>query len=110
MNAILKSSLKNISEVCRRFGVKRLSAFGSAARGDEMDEQSDIDLIAEFGASVDGGGLADRYLDFAEEAERLLGRKVDLLTENSIRNPIFRSQIEADRKVLYEASTAQATG
>ena len=110
MNAVLRSSQKKISEVCRRFGVKRLSAFGSAARGDEMDEQSDIDLIAEFGASVDGGGLADRYLDFAEEAERLLGRKVDLLTENSIRNPIFRSQIEADRKVLYEASTAQATG
>ena len=74
------------------------------------NEQSDVDLIAEFGASVDGRGLADRYLDFAEEAERLLGRKVDLLTENSIRNPIFRSQIEADRKVLYEASTAQATG
>ena len=40
MNAVLKSSLKKVSEVCRRFGVKRLSTFGSAARGDEMNEQS----------------------------------------------------------------------
>ena len=62
----------------------------------------------EFGPSNDGRGLADRYLDFAEEAERVLGRKVDLLTENSIRNPVFRSQVEADRKVLYEARAEEA--
>lgn len=105
MNPVLEKNLTKMTEACRRFGVSRLSAFGSAARGGKDRLSSDVDLIVEFGPSGDGQGLADRYLDFAEEAERVLGRKVDLLTENSIRNPIFRSQVEADRKVLYETRT-----
>jgi hypothetical protein len=108
MTAVLRNNLQKVTEACRRFGVTRLSAFGSAAREDHLTDRSDVDLIAEFGPSQDGRGLADRYLDFAEEAERLFGRKVDLLTENSIRNPVFRSQVEADRKILYEAFPAQA--
>ena len=108
MTAILEKNLARMTDACRRYGVTRLSAFGSAAREDGMREDSDVDLIAEFGPSNDGRGLADRYLDFAEEAERVLGRKVDLLTENSIRNPVFRSQVEVDRKVLYEARAQEA--
>lgn len=108
MNIVLKKNLTKMTETCRRYGVTRLSAFGSAAREGEIGEDSDVDLIAEFGPPNDGRGLADRYLDFAEEAERVLGRKVDLLTENSIRNPVFRSQVEADRKVLYEARAEEA--
>jgi hypothetical protein len=108
VTAILKKNLARMTDACRRYGVTRLSAFGSAARGDDRDGKSDVDLIAEFGPTADGRGIADRYLDFAEEAERVLGRKVDLLTENSIRNPVFRSQVEADRKVLYEARTQEA--
>jgi predicted nucleotidyltransferase len=110
VTAILEKNLARMEDACRRYGVTRLSAFGSAARGDDRSGKSDVDLIAEFGPSPDGRGLADRYLDFAEAAEQVLGRKVDLLTENSIRNPVFRLQVEADRKVLYEARAEKAAG
>jgi len=36
-----------LADVCRRYGVKELSLFGSAVRG-EMRSESDIDLIVEF--------------------------------------------------------------
>ena len=48
------------------------------------------------------GTYADRYLDFADALERLLGRKVDLLTERCIRNPYFRREVEAARQVIYD--------
>lgn len=109
METILGKSLLGVADICRKHGVQKLSVFGSVARGDAQDSDSDIDLIAEFGPNIDPRGVSDRYLDFAEETEHLLGRKVDLLTEKCIRNPHFRRQVAADRHILYDAQTSQAT-
>jgi predicted nucleotidyltransferase len=38
----------------------------------------------------------------ANELERLLPRRVDLVTERSVRNPYFRQVIEATRQPVYE--------
>jgi predicted nucleotidyltransferase len=48
------------------------------------------------------GEYADRYLDLADSLERLFQCRVDLVTEESIRNPYFRREIEATRQRLYE--------
>jgi predicted nucleotidyltransferase len=38
-----------IAELCRRYGVKRLELFGSAARGEDFEPgRSDIDFLADF--------------------------------------------------------------
>jgi uncharacterized protein len=60
------------------FGVRRMGLFGSFAR-DEADEDSDVDLVVEFERPV---GL--RFVDLAEHLERVLGRKVDVLTPAGI--------------------------
>ena len=44
-----------MAEICRRYGVKELSVFGSAARGD-MQPGSDIDLLVEFEPGSHVGG------------------------------------------------------
>jgi predicted nucleotidyltransferase len=41
----------SLAEVCRRYGVKELSLFGSAARS-EMSQDSDIDIMVEFQPGV----------------------------------------------------------
>jgi hypothetical protein len=48
-------------------------------------------------------GYADRYLALAEALERLFNRPVDLLTERSLRNPILKTAIAADRFIIYGA-------
>jgi|SRR6266853_512213 len=90
-----------LAEICRRFGVRRLDLFGSAARGDFEPGSSDFDFVVSF-ADKSPGSYADRYFDFAEALEHLLGHKVDLLTERSIRNPYFRREVESTRQILYE--------
>jgi len=62
------------------FGIRRIGLFGSFAR-DEADDSSDVDLIVEFERPV---GL--RFVDLAEHLERVLGRKVDMLTPAGIRS------------------------
>jgi predicted nucleotidyltransferase len=43
---------KTLADLCRRYQVRELSLFGSAARG-EMRPDSEIDLLVEF--SAEGG-------------------------------------------------------
>ena len=78
-----------------RHGVKRIALFGSHARGDERAD-SDIDLIVEFDA---GRKNYDNFIEICFFLEDLLGRKVDLLTPESM-SPYIRPFIEKD--VQYE--------
>lgn len=74
---------ESFPELSRRYGLKRIGIFGSVAR-DSQSEDSDVDLVVEFERPV---GL--RFVDFADELERILGTKTDILTPfgiDSIRN------------------------
>jgi uncharacterized protein len=102
MNSLLDRRSDDVAEICRRHGVERLEAFGSAGRTDFDSSSSDLDFIVRFSLPHDRG-YADRYLDLAEALEKLFGRPVDLLTERSLRNPIFKQAIAADRRIVYGA-------
>ncbi|MDZ4184147.1 MAG: nucleotidyltransferase family protein [Desulfuromonadales bacterium] len=69
-------------------GVSRIGLFGSALRG-EMRPESDLDFLVEFRS---GEKNYDHFCELAEMLERLFGRKVDLLTVESI-SPILRQRI-----------------
>ncbi|MGH8016856.1 MAG: nucleotidyltransferase family protein [Opitutaceae bacterium] len=94
-----RSSL--IAEICRRYDVERLEVFGSASRGDSAF--NDVDLIVRF-AHPGQPGYADRYFELAEALEQALGRRVDLLTERSLRNPVFVEMVNRDRRTIYAAA------
>ena len=98
---------REIAALCEKYRVVRLEVFGSAARGGFDAATSDIDLIAEF-ASTREPGYADRYMDFADALEALLGYKVDLLTPPSIRNRHFAENIKRDAILIYDATNPQA--
>jgi predicted nucleotidyltransferase len=102
MHLMEHASLSEVAEICREHGVERLDIFGSAVRSDFDPSSSDLDFIVRFAPPHDRG-YADRYMGFAEALEALFGRPVDLLTERSLRNPIFKQNIAADRRTLYGA-------
>lgn len=77
-------------EIVRRFGIKQLGIFGSAAR-DEMHEGSDIDILVEFQASP----TFDGYMDLKFYLEDLFHTNVDLVIEDTVK-PRMRPFIEKD--------------
>ena len=107
MSSVLGKNKGKLAEVCRRFGVRRLEVFGSAVREDFDPAKSDFDFIVSF-ADKTPGTYADRYFDFAAAIEKLLGRRIDLLTERSIRNPYFRREVEAARQIVYDERSQEA--
>jgi predicted nucleotidyltransferase len=100
--AKLHASEPQLAELCRACGVERLELFGSA-RGDVWEpEGSDVDLLVRFRV-LSRPGIADDYLRLAEGLESLLGCEMDLLTEESVRNPFFRQRVEETREPVYAA-------
>lgn len=95
--------------LCRAFGVERLEVFGSAADGRFDPARSDIDLIVTL-APDPARSISTRYFALADELERLLGRHVDLLTNQPIRNPYLRRAVDASRRDLYVHAPAEAPG
>ncbi len=77
-------------ELTARFGVKRLGLFGSAAR-DELRDDSDIDLLVQF----EGMATFDGYFGLKDRLEALLGRQVDLVTEQGLK-PRVRRNVQKD--------------
>ena len=102
----IRNKQPQLAAVCRRFGVRKLDLFGSAATGAFDAATSDIDFI------VDLGGhdvtVVDRFLDLADALEALFDRPVDLITVKSVRTPLFRTEVDRSRTTLYDASTDQA--
>jgi len=88
-----------IAAVCRRYGVRELSLFGSAARN-EIGPDSDIDLIVDYLPSAHPS-LFD-LIGLKDELSDLLGRKVDLGVKRSIK-PRYKDPIFAEARVIYAA-------
>jgi predicted nucleotidyltransferase len=76
----IEASIATIEDEIRGLGVRRLRLFGSAAR-DEARQGSDIDVLVEF---EPGRKSYRRLLDLAELLEATLGRRVDLVTTESL--------------------------
>ena len=91
-----------LQALCRRYGVRRLELFGSAATGQDRPGESDLDFLVEFDPLPDGG-YADAYFGLLESLEELFGRPADLVVTSAIRNPFFREAVERTKALLYAA-------
>ncbi len=81
--------------------VKRISVFGSYARGEETVE-SDVDLLIALKPSNMRPVLGlFEFIRLEQELEKKLGHEVDLVTEDGL-NLRRKPFIEKDRVVLYE--------
>jgi predicted nucleotidyltransferase len=90
---------KALAAICRKYSVKKMSLFGSAARG-ELRPESDVDLLVEFkpkqGPSLWG------LTDMQDALTPLFGgRQVHIAGPGILDNPYRRKTIERDLQVLY---------
>jgi len=92
-----------IAKLCRKHGVRRLVLFGSAAAGEFDPARSDLDLLVEFEA-LSPLDHANAYFGLADDLEALVGRRVDLVEPQVIRNPYLKRSIEESQETLYVAS------
>lgn len=102
MTSLLRQHRAEVEALCRRYHVRRLELFGSAATGQDRTGESDLDFLVDFD-SVPARGYADDYFGLREALEALSGRAVDLVVASAIKNPYFRQLVERTKTLVYAA-------
>jgi predicted nucleotidyltransferase len=87
-----------LAHLCRQYHVSSLKVFGSVLRGDDRAD-SDIDVLVKFTRPLSLLHL----IRFERELSDVFGRKVDLVTEQSL-SDYLRPSIVADSQVIYDVS------
>ena len=98
---LLTKYRSEIDALCRKHKVAVLYVFGSIM-GEKFNAESDIDFVVRFD-DVKLEDYADNYLDLCEALEKLVGRRVDLVVESSIKNPYFQEEVDETKQLLFAA-------
>lgn len=101
MHKIIKDNLDELNKLCAKYDVKSMYIFGSVLKRD-FNQDSDIDILVDF-KELSIEQYTDNYFDLHHDLEKLLGRKIDLITERSLTNPYLIKSIEESRQLLYAA-------
>ena len=90
-----------LAAICRKYGVKKMQLFGSAARN-ELRPDSDVDLMVEFKRS--SRTTSFDLVHMRDELSPLFGkREVNIASREILENPYRRKTILPDLRTLYEA-------
>jgi uncharacterized protein len=89
MHPLLEAHRAELLSMASKRGITRVRVFGSMCR-DDVDDGSDVDLLVTLAPGISGLALGGLLLD----AQELLGRRVDVVTEASL-HPALRDQVMA---------------
>ena len=91
---------RKLAAICRKYGVRKMSVFGSAARN-ELRPDSDIDLLVEFKTA--GNSTLFDLVHLQDELSPLFGnRQIHIAGPEILENPYRRKTIAPDLRTLYE--------
>lgn len=78
--SLIKQLLSH-NETIKGFGVEKLRVFGSFAKDVNIKDDSDVDLLVDFDPDRK---TFDNFIELAYFLENLLGRKVEIVTPQSL--------------------------
>jgi uncharacterized protein len=90
--------LTNNQAKIKSFGVKRLGLFGSFAKDINIRHQSDVDFLVEF---EQGKKTYDNFMELSFYLEKLLGRKIELVTQKSLSKYIGPHILKQVENVIF---------
>ncbi len=100
MNPSLELDHDALAEFCRKWRISQLSIFGSALRED-FGPKSDLDFLVSFEPG-DPWDLRE-LVDMRDELVSVVGREVDIVAKEALRNPWRKREILRTCEVLYAA-------
>jgi uncharacterized protein len=91
---------KEILSICNKYKINEFSIFGSSLR-DDFSKDSDIDVMVSF--QKDSNISLFDLIEIEQGLSKLLGRDIDLVEKESLKNPIRKKNILATREIIYAA-------
>ena len=101
----IRKNLSLFSDICKNHGIKSLYAFGSSVTEQFNPQRSDIDLLVEM-EDMDPLEKGEKLLSLWDKLEDFFQRKVDLLTQKSLKNPFLLENIDKTKILLSDMMRA----
>ena len=92
-------NIENLNKLCINYNVEKMYLFGSVLNSN-FNKDSDVDLLVKF-KEIELAEYFDNYINFKEKLVELFGREVDLLEEQTLRNPILIKSINSSKELVY---------
>jgi uncharacterized protein len=100
INSSIQAYLPQVIELFKKHKIKKAYIFGSALT-DNFNNDSDVDFLVSLQDGLNPEDAGEHLWDLEYELKDLLKRDVDLLTERSLRNPYFISEVNSTKVVIY---------
>lgn len=89
----------DVKKLCTLYNVEKMYLFGSVLNSN-FNAKSDIDFLVKF-KTIELSNYFDNYINLKENLEKLLGRNVDLVEEQTLKNPILINSINKSKELIY---------
>lgn len=96
---LIDQNIESLKRLCNIYNVDKMYLFGSALTSN-FTEESDIDFLVKF-KSIELSEYFENYMNFKENLESLFGREIDLLEEQTLKNPILINSINKSKELIY---------
>lgn len=98
---LIELNMQHIIALCRRYGVRTLSVFGSVLT-DRFYDESDVDLLVDFEPqNYEEFDYVTNYFNLRDALESLFKRKVDLIEYGNNLNPLFKAMVDKKKRLIY---------
>lgn len=97
---LITDNLQKIIALCKKYKVKTLYVFGSILTP-RFNENSDVDFSATFYHDPDPLTAGENFMDFYMALEDLMGRNIDLVDEDYLKNPYFIEELNETKQLIY---------
>ena len=96
---LIDQNIESLKRLCNIYNVDKMYLFGSALTSN-FTKESDIDFLVKF-KSIELSEYFENYMNFKENLESLFGREIDLLEEQTLKNPILINSINKSKELVY---------
>jgi len=98
---LIELNMDKIIALCKKYKVDKLWVFGSILT-DRFNDDSDVDFLVDFEEDkIDLLDYADNFFNLIHAIEDVIGRKIDLVVNKTIRNKVFRNEVNNSRQLLW---------
>ncbi|WP_445735962.1 nucleotidyltransferase family protein [Mariniflexile sp.] len=94
-----EKNIQTLKSLCKKHKVEKLYLFGSATN-ESFNDKSDIDFLVSFNTS-DLSLYFENYMAFKEKLRKLFKRDIDLVEEQTLKNPILINSINKSKELIY---------
>ena len=96
---LIELNIDKIIALCKKYKVDKLFVFGSILTN-RFSPESDVDFVVRFNKSQITDYFSN-FFDLKYALEDILGRRVDLVEEQAIRNHYLKETIERTKALVY---------